>query len=954
MRLNKKTTLFGVFLAFLIAAICITFQSIPAYADDGEFDPYAITEHVDSLFANSNVNPLLSTIDRPLTLKEQMSNDSLGVIEDGTLYRSVDCLDSVPANRPNIPLASGTHDRYFDCINTSAWPWMKRFYDQLAEWTNFDGKNDLLIEDSTFATTGLAALNMNSSVGTIGSHSGSTYYVLNKFNLNGQNFDDSWQWLNRTYGATYYFFVDDEPTAIPLVHSRAPISCLHSASNDTILVLYKLTNLGTAYGKNSFAGDKARMTKAYNDSVSNANTILKTVEGKSDYEKVKYFHSWLASYNGYNHSLYEDVKNGTGDTRNIALANTFSASLCKEYGNPVCGGFSHGMVYLCRRAGIPCSFISMTAFDENGKEENYGHAWTSIKISGEWYNDDVTFEQNVEDTLKIDRGTTYTYCLQGSSSKNWNSSHEKYAFSSTIPIVPNITNLCPISPREQCTSTKTPVTNLDVQRIDTNATASKLAQYLSKTENVGQFVVSSGEIDKTKLNQVQYIVLSLAVPANAAEYSSMSQIKVGVKVLPTNSAKVAIDTEKKLVQENGYPQVTITQNGQAVSNFDVSNLPNVTVTLDNAQMQKNRYSLKYELGSDASSGKVTATSYTDAPYQFSASETFGSGNIVLNPSNPTVTPLCSQGLPLGQFYYGEKVTVTPPSGYSIKCFLRPSNNQNNEIEVTLDSSNSAYIPVTGKFYIRTVLTQGGATSTQIYPYEITVLPKPLTFKAQVEEKVADGKKDAAIKIVSVDGRAPMDTAKDVYITATGTFDDANPGTNKKVAANFALAGPKASMYSLETTSATTTGTIKAANGSSANTNNNNSGNNSGNNNNGNSSDSNANNNNNNNNAVGSQQEENKPSSSDNNSTQSGNNNDTSNQDSEWITTNNDNGGYLSDTASYETTATQSATDAGTNAPDSSKGGSLTQTGDAIWIAIIFILLSQIAAVTYMRITRRHE
>ena len=53
-------------------------------------------------------------------------------------------------------------------------------------------------------------------------------------------------------------------------------------------------------------------------------------------------------------------------------------------GSAVCEGYSRAMQYLCRKVGIECILVT-------GYSKNEGHMWNQIKIGGEWYNLDLTW-----------------------------------------------------------------------------------------------------------------------------------------------------------------------------------------------------------------------------------------------------------------------------------------------------------------------------------------------------------------------------------------------------------------------------------------------------------------------------------------------------------------------------------------------------------------------------------
>ncbi len=60
-------------------------------------------------------------------------------------------------------------------------------------------------------------------------------------------------------------------------------------------------------------------------------------------------------------------------------------------GKAVCEGYSRAMQYLCNLMNIPCILVT-------GVSHNEGHMWNQVKINGDWYNVDVTWDDPVDTT----------------------------------------------------------------------------------------------------------------------------------------------------------------------------------------------------------------------------------------------------------------------------------------------------------------------------------------------------------------------------------------------------------------------------------------------------------------------------------------------------------------------------------------------------------------------------
>lgn len=105
-----------------------------------------------------------------------------------------------------------------------------------------------------------------------------------------------------------------------------------------------------------------------------AGEIMGAVSGMSDWDKLEYFHDYIVLHNNF-------VKDDNGDTTTI-----YSGFIG---GNIQCSGYAKSMQYLCDLAGIE----SMVVVGSN--ENNESHAWNVIKVNGDWYNLDTTWDDPI-------------------------------------------------------------------------------------------------------------------------------------------------------------------------------------------------------------------------------------------------------------------------------------------------------------------------------------------------------------------------------------------------------------------------------------------------------------------------------------------------------------------------------------------------------------------------------
>lgn len=123
-----------------------------------------------------------------------------------------------------------------------------------------------------------------------------------------------------------------------------------------------------------------------------AGEILSQAEKQpTDYLKIKYVHDVLINNCSYN----QRPSSGSPD---------YSAAGPIVYKTGVCEDYSKAFCYLVQSMGIPCFCVPGTATNSSGQTE--GHMWNMVKLEGDWYNIDVTWDDPVttsgEDVLRYD------------------------------------------------------------------------------------------------------------------------------------------------------------------------------------------------------------------------------------------------------------------------------------------------------------------------------------------------------------------------------------------------------------------------------------------------------------------------------------------------------------------------------------------------------------------------
>lgn len=101
--------------------------------------------------------------------------------------------------------------------------------------------------------------------------------------------------------------------------------------------------------------------------------VLAQAEGKSDYDKLKVFHDYICLNNDF--------------VKEEGLNQTIYGGFVS--GQIQCEGYAKTMQYLCDLSGIE----SMVVVGAN--ESNDSHAWNVVKVDGQWYNLDATWDDPI-------------------------------------------------------------------------------------------------------------------------------------------------------------------------------------------------------------------------------------------------------------------------------------------------------------------------------------------------------------------------------------------------------------------------------------------------------------------------------------------------------------------------------------------------------------------------------
>lgn len=141
--------------------------------------------------------------------------------------------------------------------------------------------------------------------------------------------------------------------------------------------------------KFKYTYSKAKKDKTQKKIEAKAAKILKNMPKSDDYEKAKYIYGKVVDL-----VEYDDF-----DTSNKSYQQMVSALL---NGQSVCAGYTKMYNYLLQKAGLQAMYVS-------GKVKGQSHAWSLVRINGQYYYSDVTFGDKEGKAFSY---LDYTYFLE--------------------------------------------------------------------------------------------------------------------------------------------------------------------------------------------------------------------------------------------------------------------------------------------------------------------------------------------------------------------------------------------------------------------------------------------------------------------------------------------------------------------------------------------------------------
>ena len=187
---------------------------------------------------------------------------------------------------------------------------------------------------------------------------------------------------------------DPEPTPAGVLNPDLDVSGFvpYVQPNASVMELYDTSAIQRAWE----SGDDSGLSDKDREILERCREVLGEVltEGMSAYEMELAVHDWLVEWGSYDRTVY-DNPNHSGRT---GYRDPWGM-LVGGYGN--CLGYSSTFQLLMDLSGVECITVVGAAF---GSRED--HAWNMVKLDGEWYCVDVTWDDvDDSDTPPVRPGT---------------------------------------------------------------------------------------------------------------------------------------------------------------------------------------------------------------------------------------------------------------------------------------------------------------------------------------------------------------------------------------------------------------------------------------------------------------------------------------------------------------------------------------------------------------------
>ncbi|MCI8515069.1 MAG: hypothetical protein HFI93_10675 [Lachnospiraceae bacterium] len=278
-----------------------------------------------------------------------------------------------------VDLKSGNYERWIDRIDLPEEEF-RLLYDRLAEGSDGDGTDDFLIEDAAFEPDKNGKMTVTVPVITV-------EFPLERKEDAAKESKEVFDRYTPYVSAVYSAFDRDYPEVFWMGNAwNYGYSGEYSGSEAEGYT--GRIHISLFLSRTEKYPDEAAIRAAIEKRDSDIAEIMAGKTGDSDYETICYFNDTLTKRNQYNTAVSGGAVTADPDCWECVSA---LAGQAGENG-PVCEGYARAFQVLCKKAGIACTLVDGNAQSGTGSGP---HMWNYVKLDGEWYGADVTWNDPV-------------------------------------------------------------------------------------------------------------------------------------------------------------------------------------------------------------------------------------------------------------------------------------------------------------------------------------------------------------------------------------------------------------------------------------------------------------------------------------------------------------------------------------------------------------------------------
>ena len=369
-----------------------------------------------------------------------------------------------------VDAASGTHEKWFDRIDTSGAPYAQTFWNVLEEAVDNDGTNDYFIEDTYFTK------NTKDPVGDFSNVEPGTFVKSQDFNgilfttvtTNIPLTEDpaegtvpavdvqqtvenlkEFQYVSELLGAVYNAFDRDHPEVFWLTGTSKmywdldmPYYEGDKSATATIYIFFLTTTFDAGYDIRESGYDESSIKAAITARDAKITSLVNTAKaaGSDPYDQIAKLNETLTKTNIYNSdaTTWNDAQKAANKHLPWKCLSGLRVAVGSANYMPVCEGYARAFKVVCDKLGIPCVLVdghAKNASDSAGE----AHMWNYVQLTKDsqpqWYAVDVTWNDPVVNNVtNVESGYETDKWLALGGNTNVGKANETFTFITSHPV----------------------------------------------------------------------------------------------------------------------------------------------------------------------------------------------------------------------------------------------------------------------------------------------------------------------------------------------------------------------------------------------------------------------------------------------------------------------------------------------------------------------------------------